>query len=359
MTDAAENRFEQWVERHIRRLESWIEGHFLIALLLLMVLAVNELWLYGTNLLDWDPMLISGAVAALVALRLALSLPERIEETLRRLVQRRALEADQAQLDSLREALGERAKVWQPRGGVLIAAAIVVAFVLAWGEQIFRSPVLVLVEAFAAYIAGRHIARVTLYGRLGDILSKRGLALHVQPGHLDGAAGLKPVGEMYFFQAMLLAIPAAHLAIWWVLIPAFERYHEWRDPYAGLLLLVLALKVLAFLLPIWSFHREMQRQKSIYLERADKLSFEVQVLQDQLARADTSEDRDRIKEDLAAKTQRYWDIEHMPTWPVDATVRKRFTISNGVLFLPILGQSLQLSGLWQATLEGISNILSG
>lgn len=236
---------------------------------------------------------------------------------------------------------------------------ILIAFAVAWGEHIFRSPVLVLVETFAAYIVGRHIAHVTLYGKLGDILSKRGLALHVQPGHLDGAAGLKPVGELYLFQAMLLAIPAAYLAIWWLLIPAFERYREWRDPYMGLLLLVLALEILAFLLPMWSFHREMQRQKRIYLERADKLSFEVQVLQDQLARADKSEDRDRIKEDLAAKTQRYWDIEHMPTWPVDASVRNRFTISNAVLFLPILGQSLQLSGLWQATLEGITDILSG
>ncbi len=353
------HELQRWSGRYVLSFERWFADHFLTALgLLLVVLGINELWLYGSDLTAWDPMLISGAVTFFVGLRLALLLPDKLTETLDRLADREVLKVSPEQLDQFQKALASEARVWQARGGIVVAGAILAAFVVAYGRNVFALSGLVLLEALAGYIAGRQIGRAALHGRLGGLLHKHGITLEVEPGHLDGAAGLRPVGDLYFFQAMLLALPAAFLAIWWLLIPAFDRYAEWRTPYMALLVIVLAFENLAFIAPMRAFHQEMQRQKRTLVAQADQLSHRVQSLQQKLTDAESTDERNAFKEQLAHMTERYWEIERMPTWPVDARVRRRFTINNAALFLPILGQSIHLSGAWQATLHEISNILS-
>ena len=163
---------------------------------------------------------------------------------------------------------------------------------------------------------------------------------------------VKPIGDLYFFQAMLVAIPAAFLAIWWLIIPVIPRYLRWRDTYIGLLAIMLVIEFLAFLLPIWYFHVEMQRQKTELLKEADGLSRSIVELQSRLVDAQNEKEHSALKERLSLMIERYSTIEQMPTWPVDANVQRKFTFSNLGLFVPLVSYFLNNKtatgdSLWQ------------
>jgi hypothetical protein len=42
---------------------------------------------------------------------------------------------------------------------------------------------------------------MTSYGLLGSVFDRGGVSLRATPGHIDGAAGLKPFGDYYLSQA--------------------------------------------------------------------------------------------------------------------------------------------------------------
>jgi hypothetical protein len=212
------------------------------------------------------------------------------------------------------------------------------------------------------YVAGRYIGRAASFQDLGRLLRQEKIALIVQPGHLDGAAGFKPVGELFFFQAMVLAIPALFLAVWWLIIPASPElnahYAIWREPYLGLLAIVLLFEVAAFVMPMWSFHQEMANQKTELLKNADELSQRVATLQAALADATTDQERKQLKDRLADMTERYWALEQMPTWPLDVKTRRRFTINNLALVVPLVSQFFNVTGFWGNLLKDLPNIIN-
>jgi hypothetical protein len=87
------------------------------------------------------------------------------------------------------------------------AGAVFLAFVLATHGNLALKATLVVLESVGAYVAGYHLGRMAGFGRLGPFLRARDCMPKVRPGHLDGMGGLKPVGDFYFFQAMVVAIP--------------------------------------------------------------------------------------------------------------------------------------------------------
>jgi hypothetical protein len=65
-------------------------------------------------------------------------------------------------------------------------------------------------------------------------------------------------------------------------------------------------------------------------------------LQSKLIDAPTDQERSELKDRLSLMTERYWAIEQMPTWPVDARVRRKFTFGNLGLFLPLISHFLNI-----------------
>ncbi len=343
----------------------WLAHHYaILAMLLLGALVANELVVFGIDVTGWDLMFVSGTVTFVAGLGLALQLTGRTEEMLTRLVDRGALTVTPEGLAALKVQLRQRSDQWASIAGILVAAAMLIAFVLAFGPDALGSQLFfTLASAAGGYVAGRFLGRAASYEGLGRLFKQHGVSLQVQPAHLDGAAGLKPIGDFLFFQAMLIAIPAAFLAIWWVLIPAMPqlaaRYWIWRDPYLGLLAIALAFELLAFIVPMWSFHEEMLDQKQNLLRTADGLSQRVAALQTALADATTDQDRKQLKDQLATLTDRYWAIEQMPTWPLDPSTRKRFTLNNVVLFIPLVSQLANVSGIWSTLLKTLPDLIRG
>lgn len=315
--------------------------YFFVFGLTVTALVINEIYHFGTDISDWDPLLISTVLTFIIGVRLAINLPDTVDETLERLVKRGVIKfTDTNQFINFKQKLESQTAKYAHWNGIVFSVAILAAFVFVF--RLKDQILLTILEVFGGYFIGWFLGHAISYGRLRDLLKEQGSFIQAQPGHLDSAAGLKPIGDLFFFQAVLIAIPAIYLAAWWFIFPHINRsgYAAWREPYAVLFSIVLAIEILAFLLPIWSFHTEMKKQKSQYLVEADILSQNIVRLQAELVITQSAEERGDLKERLAIMTQRYWEIENMPTWPVDARVQRRFTLGNLGLLLPFIARFL-------------------
>jgi hypothetical protein len=302
----------------------------------------------------WDWLLITGVLLLATGIILADRVPEKLALALARLVGRNAIDARGDTLRSIQAKLEKKAQRWSQWSGVIVAASILAAFAVAGSAS--RIP-LAAFEAAWGYIAGSHLGRMAAYGGLGSFLKQHGLSIRVTPGHLDGAAGLKPVGDLFFLQSIIVAIPAIYLAVWSVLIPYWPRtsYLDWKEPYIALLALSIVFEVLAFVLPMWSFHIQMVQLKRGLLYEADRLSVGIASLERELAEQHAGEERDGLRERLAQMTKQYWNIENMPTWPVSLRTKRVFTAGNAVLVLPLLSDLL---GPWGTILDIIRRLFN-
>ena len=153
---------------------------------------------------------------------------------------------------------------------------------------------------------------------------------------------------------MVVAIPAIFLAIWLLLIPLpyfHPLYHHWQRVYAGLLALAIVFEMLAFLIPLRSFHCEMERQKRILLQEADKLSPEIAEIQRKLAEGQPGNEAKALRDSLADKIARYWAIEQLPAWPIDLRTKGLFSLNTVALLLPLISEYTGLSKQWAEFLK--------
>jgi hypothetical protein len=319
--------------------------------------------LMSAHLVDW--LLISGWFMLLVGLWWAREMPEELEQGLDRLAQRHVLAVTPERLCRFkRELEASVVKRWAPSGGVLVALGIALAFAIVCYKR-GPSPgclLLAATETLGGYIAGCYLGRLACYGTLGVRLFQEGFVLRVIAGHLDGAGGLRPVGDFYFRQAMIVALPALFLAVWLLLLPLprFQKmYGDWRTPYASLLALAIACEMLAFFWPLWSFHLEMAKQKHALLREADRLSSEIVDIQRRLEEGPSGDDAKGLRDALADKTVRYWAIEQLPVWPISQRVKRLFSINNAALFIPLIAEVTGLSKPWADLVNGLIRAASG
>jgi len=328
--------------------------------LILGLICINEFWVEGLNVFEWDVLLISGLAMLIIGIWLSMGMPTRMENMLDRLVNRGVLQATPEKLAESKRCLKLRANVWAFRSGLIVAIAILIAFLVAyWPSFSFFVILETIMEVIGGWIAGRYLGRMASYGKLKFLLEEKKASLEVKPGHPDGAAGLKPIGHFYFFQAMVLSIPALFLAVWWLIIPFWVNglYMRWRAPYLGLLPIAIIFEILAFLVPIWFFHREMQNQKKVLLKNADALSRGIVEIQAQLAESKADEQRDLLEKQLSRMIERYWSIEQMPTWPLDPKTRRSFTLSNLSLLIPLISDFIAGTSTWQDIVKSIGDII--
>lgn len=281
----------------------------------------------------------------------------RFRDMLNRLEKRGALKLGQGIHDFLHD-IETRAESLAQVVGFLSAVCLLIAFLVVYGLGVRTRLFVLVVAMLGGYVAGRIIGRAVAYGTLGSLLKTRDKLPEAQPAHLDGAAGLRPVGEFFFYQAMIVALPAVFLAGWWIAIPLLHRYSYWRNPYLVFLVLCVIAEAFAFIAPMVSFHRAMRLSKHERLLEADELSQEVDELQARLVLAETDQERASLKEELGPKVDRYQAIETMPTWPVDRRTRRRFTLNNALLITPLAMKALSVSGPWNDIVDQLQRIVS-
>jgi hypothetical protein len=86
----------------------------------------------------------------------------------------------------------------------------------------------------------------------------------------------------------------------------------------------------------------MSAMKRSLLDVADVLSVEIKAMRSKLDRANSESDAKLLQGQISRMIERYNAIQQMPTWPVDATIRRRFAIANAAnLLLPLVLKALE------------------
>lgn len=322
-----------------------------VGLLFLFIFQISR---YGQAVHQWDWLLLSGALTFLVGLHLAGQVPEKLDHTLERLVDRGTLPASQAELQGLKSLVRSTGKTWSRRGAVLSTAAILLTFLWIYG---LGNLLLTGLESIGSFLAGWWLGRMASYGAVPILLRRAGLQLHAEPAHVDQVCGYRPLGDFYLFQAMVAAIPAVFLALWWLIIPVFPRsYHHWRQPYLWLLALALLFEILCFAVPMLLFHQQMLEQKQVLLVEADRLSHEIITVQQQLLRESSGNQRTELEIHLGRMRERHRGIEMMATWPLQATTFLHYSLRNAVLFIPLVSEFTGDPRLWRILTEVLKGL---
>jgi len=310
-------------------------------------------WLlpYGWN--RWDALVISEWLGVVIGLQLVASTPERLHKALQRLRDRDILPEPAGAGDGMEGELERIAHRWSLVGGWCVPVVLLVAGGFLSALPYWRRWVIgpggasLLFYAIAGFAVGAWLGRMAGYGRLGQVLAKRGLQLRVVAGHPDGAGGLRPIGAFYLYQSLMASLPAVFLIVWGLL---FWRWHDYQDADQFLWLLALAIlvEILVFVHPILSVHASMREQRKAFLARADRMSCAIETTQARLEDIGL-EERDAVKRQLAELVERYQILEKTPTWPIDQSIRRRITLQNLALLVPfaglLVGVFLHLKGL--------------
>lgn len=335
--------------RAMRHVEAALQRRFLLFLLLVVLyMGVVETAKFRLDgYMDW--LYISTIALFALGLSLAIRLPARMERTIIRLAARGSLRLSEEETPAFLRAFERRSGRWALVSGALGAAAILASY-LATGSlgatsssvRVIIAIAAIIIETGIGFFIGYYIGYATSNGALGRFLKTRAIKLHAQPGHLDGVAGFRPVGSFYFSQAVLLGLVALFLGVWWALIglsPDLARHNAaWRTPYLIFFFIMLLAETLAFAIPLWSFHQELQTQRRELLLLGDRLSQQIAALQTQLVMDPSSEKARDLKEQQLALTDYYWAIQRMPTWPISTGTWWRFLLSIVGLLTPLVAQ---------------------
>ncbi|WP_341527697.1 hypothetical protein WKK05_35325 [Nostoc sp. UHCC 0302] len=298
----------------------------------------------------YDPLFITAVVVFGIVFKVSLNIPEKMNITIKRILYRGIINSE----DHLQESLKKRANKLSNICGSILGTVIFIAWIRGFELKIMNI-LLIIFETFLAYLTGRILGTMVAYGTLGSILRKEKITLNLQPEHIDGAAGLKPVGDFYFFQFVIASMPAFFIAGWWLLLLVLTRNgisipkdtSQWKDEAILLLPLAMIVEALVFILPMVSFNQQMRNFKANLLndpkkseakplKSADQISNAITTMKAELLNAKNEPEHNLIKYKVSYLSEKYHAYERMPTWPVSPSIRRLFTINNLILLIPIL-----------------------
>lgn len=310
-----------------------------------------------TDVAGWDWMLISGLITFALSLSFIGQVEPSFNRCIARLFDRGMLRAGTMDQDTLLAHFSKLAKAWALGFALLVAVAM--ALVWTWVLMIaFSYPRLGLaaVQVVLGFVAGGYLGQLACYGRFARAIGDGRVQLHLDPWHADQAAGIKPVGDFFFFQATFATIPAAFLAVWIWIMPLWERYDIWYTPYVALLCLAVLIQALAIFLPLGRFHSEMLKQKRAWRRRLDEEFRQNSAVRATFLDSEQIAEQAQVEAVLEMLTKRHAEVEAMPTWPIDKNLWKKFTFRNLLLLSPIVFDAVIGAPNWSgfvATIVGL------
>lgn len=340
----------------------WLFGTLVLVCLIGIVL--HQMRIRDLTAIPWtagDWTLVSCLLLTIAATWFARELGERFEITFKRMWQRGVLISSDTGEPISHSKATETVEDIQAKasrsaivGGITIG--LIVALIVGIGETRKLSQTLSVfhllwnflgaaIYVFIGAVAGLIIGRSFVYAMLAQILRHEHIGIKVMPGHPDGAAGLKPVGDLFIRQAFLAMLPALFVGIWYFLILASPSDNEawtslrenYREPFQIAFFVFITLEILGFLLPMLRFHLEMKRQKTELQESADQLSKRITSLSRQVYETSKSQEEIMaIQSELDCLNKRHDEIELLPTWPVNWATWLKFAIGNLCLAIPVI-----------------------
>jgi hypothetical protein len=378
-----------WRER-LTRAATGPRGIRVLLGVLLTIVALKsaaEIFVFGAHVRCWDTMLLSGTSVFAVAVALALSLPRRFEHALTDLRVHGALPVTAAQAQEIKADLDRAGARMVGRAAVVVGLLVLGGFLYVLVPQfiaIWQDPAsprgfvygligffafLTLVCSFCGYVGGAFLGRVASYGLLARRLGRPGSALTLQPGHYDGANGLAPIGGLYLYQAFLVMFPIVWLAAWWLVIPYYDTttcgtgianpYLPWRIPLLILWITSVVFLYLAFVRPVLQLkHRITSERDALKRVRLPEIRAEIDAIRANLPTY-AADDRAAQEVRLSVLAREHWDIENMPTWPMDRTTMKQyFSVNAAGTVAPLVLKGYDIASGGSLLSPGIARILS-
>lgn len=333
----------------IRIIGIWVGGGLIVGAAIAL-----QLYLWGPAVELWDWLLVSGLVVFIFALASFAGLGMDVRDTLRRLRDRGIVrEHARASIDTVMDSLKQRGRWLRPVCAAVLAVLMGLIWLYLVGWSVAAYPIF-WVQVVLAAVAGDAVGGMIAYGGLGSVLRRLGLEPRPQPGHVDGAGGLQPVGALFLRQAMIVAAIILFAGVWWLLIPSFPRYDRWREPYVVVIIIGLTIELAVFLAPLVSFHRVMRRARDAFRLEADRVAVELSALRGKRDRSDTPAEVDGIEAAIGVLSTRWTELETMPTWPIDSRIRRRFTVGNALAFAPVVFKALASAPWWGPLVSVVS-----
>jgi hypothetical protein len=302
----------------------------------------------GMTLMRWDWLYLSGILVWIIGVELSESMEELLNDTLRSLADSGVILATNRKMRSIRRQVRRSRRSRERQAAVIVGTAVLLGW-LTYGSTFL--PVLltynsgaVVFETVAAIVAGQRLGRMVNYASAWRLVRPR---IRLMPGHPDGVCGLKMAGRFYFRQAAIAGLPAVYLALWWLLIPLFPDYARWRDIYLALLAPAIAFEILTFFVPMRAIHVIMLAERRRRGSEADRLMPLVKRAQETLLQTTDGDARDSVGKELEILLDRYQKLCALPSWPIDASIRRWFTLNNAALFIPFLSYIFGNQQLWQ------------
>ncbi|WP_334758036.1 hypothetical protein [Nostoc sp.] len=297
-----------------------------------------NLYKYPKDYKQWDFLFFTAVVVFGITFKLSLDIPKKMDITIKRLFYRGIINSEEHLKIQLEKKASNFARFW----GILLGIGVFLGWMVglelkAW--NIF----LIVFETFLAYLAGRTFGIMVAYGTLGYLLKKENILLSLKPDHIDGAAGLKPIGDFYFFQAIIASVPAFFIGTWSLLLTFWSKNGYipqsalvWKDKAILLLILAIIFEILVFILPMRSFNTAMGEFKTELLKNIDVISKDILIMKEQLLNTKNEQEYNLIKSKISDLNERYQAYEKMPTWPIALKTGKLFAINNFVLIIPFI-----------------------
>ncbi|MEH2409951.1 hypothetical protein [Nostoc sp.] len=297
-----------------------------------------NLYKYRTDYKQWDFLFFTAVAVFGITFKLSLDIPNKMDLTIKRLLDRGIINSEDHLKIKLEKKASSFAKIWGFLLGIGVFSGWMIGLELkAW--NIF----LIIFETFLAYLTGRIFGIMVAYGTLGSLLKKENIVLSLKPDHIDGAAGLKPIGDFYFFQAIIASVPAFFIGTWSILLTLWSKNGDlpqsalvWKQKAILLLILAIIFEILVFILPMRSFNTAMCEFKAELLKNADGISKDILIMKEQLLNAKNEQEYNLIKSKISDLNERHQVYEKMPTWPLALKTGKLFAINNFILIIPFI-----------------------
>lgn len=180
-------------------------------------------------------------------------------------------------------------------------------------------------------------------GRIGEKFS-----LKIQVNHQDQCGGLKPIGDLAFYVAIIILIPSIFLSVWGFITtifdnPALQLYITlWGDLFRQLLVLLSLFSILAFIQPLYKIHIRMEANAHLIKNELDILSRRIEILSFELrSQADilTPELGEEKLRAIEFMKKVYEENKNIPTWPFNWRTVIQFASAQVVPVLSLIGTS--------------------
>jgi hypothetical protein len=143
--------------------------------------------------------------------------------------------------------------------------------------------------------------------------------------------------------------PIVWLALWWLVIPYYDTtacgagianpYLNWRIPLLVLWITSVVFLYLAFVRPVLQLRGRIKAERDeLERVRLPEIRAEIDAIRaNRAASPYGAADQAALDTRLSALAREHWDVQHMPTWPMDrTTVKQYFSVNAAGTVAPLV-----------------------